>query len=93
MKDARIPALLTAILEVTGVTHCDICSSSRKKNIVLGRAIFCQEMRFSLGYSCGEVRLCLGRSHSAISHLTLNYFIDPSIHRKIRIKQAKLLKS
>lgn len=87
MKDKS--ALLNAILEVTGIDYCAICSTSRKKEIVLARAIFEHEMRFTLSYTLDDIALCVNRTRSSVIHLTTKYNIDVAVLAKVIKHQKK----
>lgn len=76
--------LITRILEVTGVSYSDICSSNQSKTITHARAIFAHEMRFTHKYLCREIGYCIGRTHSTISYLTTHCKIDEKILEKIK---------
>ena len=73
--------LITKILEVTGVSFNQICSISKKREIVNSRALFCHIMRFKLGYTCEQLEPLVNRHHSTISRLSSSKKIDKLLNK------------
>ena len=67
-----LPSLARTVCEGQGVDERELCSGSRKREVVKSRRIFCQIAVRKMGYSGAEVARFFGINTSAVNRLAVS---------------------